>query len=300
MIQVLRLGQATFETPDVDRLTDYYVEVIGLRAVRDKDRAILSTAVGQEVAIFKPGPVPRCTNMSFQVSPRLDLADIEKTLQKDGIRSERRSDITPSLRSMTVFEDPKGTEIELFTESAASAPVETAGIAPRKLGHVAFLVSDAKALSEFYIKLLGFRVSDWIEDYFVFLRCSPDHHTVNFISGVGPSFMHHIAYELEDWAHLQRACDTLARHNRPIIWGPGRHGVGHNVFVYHRDPDDHIIELFAEMDQMKDEEIGCFEPRAWHHDRPQRPKVWDRKSSAMTWGTPPTPDFLRNQSRTSH
>jgi hypothetical protein len=112
--------------------------------------------------------------------------------------------------------------------------------------------------------------------------------------------MHHIGYELEDWAHMQRACDTLARHKRPIVWGPGRHGVGHNVFVYHRDPDDHIIEFFAEMDQMKDEELGAFEPRPWHQDNPQRPKVWERKASAMTWGPPPTADFLRNQSRTSH
>jgi hypothetical protein len=155
-------------------------------------------------------------------------------------------------------------------------------------------------MADFYINTLGFRISDWIEDYFTFLRCSPDHHTVNFVSGVGPSFMHHIAFELVDWAHLQRACDLLARHQRPIIWGPGRHGVGHNVFVYHRDPDDHIIELFAEMDQMLNEDLGYFDPRSWHHDRPQRPKVWDRKSSGMTWGTPPTPDFLRNQSRTSH
>jgi hypothetical protein len=54
------------------------------------------------------------------------------------------------------------------------------------------------------------------------------------------------------------------------------------------------------MDQMKDEALGYFEPRPWHHDLPQRPKVWERKYAGMTWGTPPTPDFLRNQSRTAH
>jgi hypothetical protein len=25
---------------------------------------------------------------------------------------------------------------------------------------------------------------------------------------------------------------------------------------------------------MHDEELGYFEPRPWHQDRPQRPKVW--------------------------
>ena len=170
-----------------------------------------------------------------------------------------------------VFTDPKGTEVELFTEAKLIGNQPVGGVAPLKLGHIACLVPDAKAISEFYIKALGFRVSDWIEDYFAFLRCGPDHHTLNFITGDG-NFMHHFAFQLNDWGHLQKACDVLAQHKRPLIWGPGRHGVGHNVFVYHRDPDDHIIELFAEMDQMNDESLGFFEPRPWHHDRPQRPK----------------------------
>ena len=51
---------------------------------------------------------------------------------------------------------------------------------------------------------------------------------------------------------------------------------------------------------MNDESLGFFEPRPWHHDHPQRPKVWERKYAAMTWGPPPTADFLRNQSRTAH
>ena len=159
------------------------------------------------------------------------------------------------------------------------------------------VVPDARAVSDFCVKALGFSVSDWIEDYFVFLRCGPEHHTLNFIRGPG-AFMHHFAFQLNDWGHLQKACDVLARHKRALIWGPGRHGVGHNVFVYHRDPDDQIIELFAEMDQMNDESLGSFEPRSWHHDHPQRPKVWKREDSGLTWGPPPTPDFLRSQSRT--
>jgi hypothetical protein len=46
------------------------------------------------------------------------------------------------------------------------------------------------------------------------------------------------------------------------------------------------------MDQMNDESLGYFEPRPWHHDRPQRPKVWKREDFGLTWGPPPTADFL--------
>jgi catechol-2,3-dioxygenase len=272
---------------------------MGLQVQRDGNRAILSTALGEEAIIFKPGSAARLTNIAMQVAQDVTLSDVGAALQKHGAKPESRSDISPSMAKAMVFTDPKGTEVELYTDTKLIGSKPVGGVAPLKLGHIACLVPDAKAISDFYISALGFRVSDWIEDYFAFLRCGPDHHTLNFITGTG-NFMHHFAFQLNDWGHLQKACDVLAQHNRPLIWGPGRHGVGHNVFVYHRDPDDHIIELYAEMDQMNDEALGFFEPRPWHHDRPQRPKVWERKLSAMTWGPPPTADFLRNQSRTSH
>jgi catechol-2,3-dioxygenase len=299
MIQVRRLGHATFETPDVQRQADYYAEVIGLQVERDGNRAILSTALGEEAVILQPGSAARLTNIALQVGPDVDLNDVGSALHAHGVKLERRSNVSPSLATAMVFADPNGTQVELYREAKLIDSRPVGGVAPLKLGHIACLGPNAKAISDFYIKALGFRVSDWIEDYFAFLRCGPDHHTLNFITGNG-NFMHHFAFQLNDWGHMQKACDLLAQHKRTLIWGPGRHGVGHNVFVYHRDPDDHIIELFAEMDQMNDESLGYFEPRPWHHDRPQRPKVWERKYAAMTWGPPPTADFLRNQSRTSH
>jgi hypothetical protein len=135
-------------------------------------------------------------------------------------------------------------------------------------------------------------VSDWIEDYFVFLRCNPDHHAVNFIRG-SKTKMHHIAFEMKDFAHIQNACELLALRKMPINWGPVRHGPGHNVAIYHRNADDQLVEFYIELDQMKDEELGYFDPRPWHHDTPQRPKTWDRKISPNLWGPLPTPDYLR-------
>ena len=56
MIQVRRLGHVIFETPDVERQAAYYAEVMGLQLQRDGKRAILSSAVGEEAIVFKPGP----------------------------------------------------------------------------------------------------------------------------------------------------------------------------------------------------------------------------------------------------
>ena len=48
MIQVHRLGHATFETPDVARQADYYAEVIGLQVRRDGNLRRASRAPGTD------------------------------------------------------------------------------------------------------------------------------------------------------------------------------------------------------------------------------------------------------------
>ena len=60
------------------------------------------------------------------------------------------------------------------------------------------------------------------------MRCGPDHHTVNFLKSER-SRMHHFAFELRDAAHLVTSCDVLGRENLGIVWGPVRHGPGHNI-----------------------------------------------------------------------
>ena len=73
-----------------------------------------------------------------------------------------------------------------------------------------------------------------------------------------------------------------------------RLGPGHNVAIYHRNADDQNVEFYIELDQLKDEELGYFDPRPWHHDTPQRPKTWDPKIAPNLWGPLPMPDFRRD------
>ena len=87
----------------------------------------------------------------------------------------------------------------------------------------------------------------------------------------------------------------FGRRSVPIAWGPARLGPGHNIAVFHRNPDDQLIELYCELDQMKDEALGYFDPRPWHRDRPQRPKVWEGETARMIWGLPPGAEFLRRE-----
>ena len=127
---------------------------------------------------------------------------------------------------MVTFEDPKGTVLEVFAEQTPIAKNQAvAGVGPLKLGHLAFCVPDPKEFADFYGRVLGFRVSDWIQDWFVFMRCGPDHHTVNFVRGKRTQ-MHHIAFELKDWAQILTACDFLGGKNihADLGTGPARAG----------------------------------------------------------------------------
>jgi catechol 2,3-dioxygenase-like lactoylglutathione lyase family enzyme len=294
MIKPGRVGHATFETPDIERAITYYTDVNGLvLSAREKGRAFLASKTGLLSIALEQGHEAKLKRLSFEVSPNANFADMAKRLSADGVQSEVRSDVVPGIGNVLAFDDPKGTTIELFNEwQYLGSHHQVLGAGPLKLGHIAYFVDDPKAMAEFYCHVLGFRVSDWIEDYFVFLRCNPDHHAVNFIRG-SKTKMHHIAFEMKDFAHIQNACELLALRKMPINWGPVRHGPGHNVAIYHRSADDQLVEFYIELDQMKDEELGYFDPRPWHHDTPQRPKTWDRKISPNLWGPLPMPDYLR-------
>lgn len=295
MIDVKRLGHAVIETPDLPKQIEHFENVLGLAvAGTEKDRAFLATPAGQLAVVLDRGETSRTTRIAFEMSPEASVEDVQRFLAGMGFDSDARRDALPGVTTSIAFQDVKGTDIELFADweflSDVEAPAESIG--PLKLGHIAFVVPDPKATESFYRDVLGFRTSDWIGDHFVFMRCSPDHHTVNFVQGEGPARMHHIAFELRDRNHLIDSCDRLGVADREILWGPLRHGPGHNIATYHHTPDEQIIELYIEMDRIYNEDACYFEPRPWHEDLPQRPKTWQRESANM-WGLAPSPNWKR-------
>jgi catechol 2,3-dioxygenase-like lactoylglutathione lyase family enzyme len=249
MVKPRRIGHATFETPDLQKMIDYYTQVLGLiLAEREKDRAFLTTQIGQLAIQINKGDAERCAMLSFEVAPDADFGVMARELSEHGISSELSNDSVPGIGQVLTFKDNKDTTIALFKEwSYLGKHLQPVGVGPLKLGHIAWIVDDPRKTAEFYEKVLDFKVSDWIDDFFVFLRCNADHHTVNFIRG-GNLKMHHMAFEVKDFIHLHNSCDLFGQRKIPIIWGPLRHGPGHNIATYHRNPDDQVIELFCELD----------------------------------------------------
>ncbi|MET4781540.1 VOC family protein [Glaciihabitans sp. UYNi722] len=283
---VSKIGYVGFETTDVDRMVDHYTNTLDFVLVEgDSKRAFLTTSFDHHSMVIEKAPDAKARSfVGFQIQGDLDSA--ENGLKDKGYAVERRSDIGPATPDVLVVLEPMtGTPIHLYDEQSGSRVSAFDALTPTKLGHVAAFTPDLAPMQAFYQDLLGFKWSDTVSDFFVFMRCNSDHHAANFMASTKFSGMHHVAFETRDSTHLQLLLDHMASRDVRLEWGPGRHGPGHNIFTYHRDPDGNNIELFTQLDTIVSEELGYFEPRPWHSDFPQRPKTWEADLATMnSWG----------------
>jgi len=284
-VRVSKLGYVGFETPDLDRMVEYYTNVLDFNLVEQSPQgAFLTTGFDHHcVVLTKGGPRARST-VGYEIWETLDEA--QRTLTDAGYQVQRRTDIGPGTPDVLVLDEP-GTDVPLHLISAQE-PSGVDGytpLRPTKLGHVAAFTPALDPMQKFYQDLLGFRWSDTVGDFFVFLRCNADHHAANFMASTKFEGMHHIAYEMRDPSHLISMLDHLAQHGYRLHWGPGRHGPGHNLFTYHRDPDGNTIELFTQIDLIHDEAKGYWEPRPWHESFPMYPRTWEVDLATVNqWG----------------
>lgn len=291
---VSKLGFHVITTEDVGAIADHYETALGLVRTGSEGDTVFLTPHGDHhsVAIRKGEPNGRA-GLGFEIHGSLE--ETAERLRAAGVEVEERSDPEPGIGDALVLTEPfSGTPLTLYKAQGSSDAGSAVGIRPSKLGHIASYVDDLAAGHEFYLGTLGFRWGDTIGDFFSFLRCNADHHTVNMMQSQKKTSLHHVAYEMRDFMHLKEMLDHLATLGHRMAWGPGRHGVGHNIFTYHPDPDGNFIELFTELDQIADEETGVFEPRPWHEEWPQGPKFWTPEPAAANkWGWV-NPDFLEH------
>ena len=291
-VRVSKLGYVQFTTPDVDRLVDYYTKVLDFQLVEQAPQgAFLTTGFDHHSVVISQGEGRGRSAVGYEIWG--SVADAERRLRAAGYEVERRSDIGPGMSQALVLTEPStGVPLHLYEDQDRSGVDGYTPLRPTKLGHVAAFTPELSTLQQFYEDLLGFSWSDTVGDFFVFLRCNADHHAANFMASTKLDGMHHVAYEMRDPAHLITLLDHLAKENYRLIWGPGRHGPGHNLFTYHKDPDGNTVELFTQLDVMHDDNKGYWEPRPWHESFPLFPRTWEVDLATVNiWG-PVNPELL--------
>jgi extradiol dioxygenase len=206
--------------------------------------------------ILDPTGVDDLECVGWQVAGPDALAQIEERLARAGISVEPGAAELAERRrvgGMVAFRDPSGLLLEVYwgpemVVGPPFVPGRPCGgfkAGALGLGHVVLAVDDVSATKEFYIDVLGFRLSDHGNGPFCFLRCNPRHHSIAF----GPAAavrsdkrLLHFMVEMNDLDDVGIAHDLCEQRQIPIAITLGRHTNDRMFSFYARTPSGFRVE----------------------------------------------------------
>lgn len=267
MFLINKLQYLVFGTNKVQEMTDYYERILGLH--RLPTSTATEVLLGQfnnplPVLVLREAAEPSLLEVGFSTNCKNKFAQIEAQLTANGY-TFNETPYTYTEKGIT-FEDVDGHV--LHVHYTATVSYENAINVPRvgpqlgRIQHVTYASPAPRRLAEFYEDVLNFKVSDIVEgNKFVWLRTDKEHHTVAAAAHTEAA-LDHYAFELADWDAFKEWCDYLGESGIEVIWGPGRHGPGNNLFIFTLDPDGNRIEYSGEMERFRDQYMD-FQPRVW-------------------------------------
>jgi catechol 2,3-dioxygenase len=125
------------------------------------------------------------------------------------------------------------------------------GVAPRQIDHVTVMTADPLADARWYAETLRSTFTEWtvLDDadvtVFAMVTNNEKSHDLGLVidmSGV-PGRIHHVSYWVDSRDELLRAADVLLGADIPIEFGPGRHGMGEQDYLYAREPGGMRVEV---------------------------------------------------------
>jgi catechol 2,3-dioxygenase len=270
--RITRASHVVLTVKDLAASRRFYADVIGLVLTAEDDNTLYFRGVEEAChhsLVLRKGVKPACARIGMRMFTEADLEKGKAYFESHGCAAAWVE--VPHQGRTLQATDPVGTPLEF----CATMPVvprmitkfttQKAGCALR-LDHYQILTPDVRKACEFYMTA-GFRLSEYIapKGTFdlrgVFLQRKGNPHDIVFFNGAGPR-LHHFAFLAPEVHNLMAACDVAGElgYGYSVERGPGRHGPGHAIFVYFRDPDGHRVELFNTHYQIMDIEN---EPVAW-------------------------------------
>lgn len=257
-----RLSHVALGAADVARTRRFYEDHLGLRRLESTPAGAERLGLGFGSHVLELVEGPGLAHFALELADELELDRLAGGLINAGVDVGWLKPVGDHPRALG-FADPDGHRVELHARvDRRGEPGGAPRHRPVGLHHITLSTEDVASLVEFYVSVLGFVVSDRMEDRFMWLRCNHEHHTVAIVEGAAGG-LDHYCYEVGDWNELKVWCDELAGGGVLITWGPGRHGPGNNLFVMFDDPDGVHIELSCEMERFWDENVNYPEPRNW-------------------------------------
>jgi catechol 2,3-dioxygenase len=269
---IAHLGHAELHVTDLDASRRFFTESLGLYVSAESDGQVYLRAWqdwDHHTLLLTEAGSSRLGHVGWRVAGADDLLEHERQLKALNVPYEWIAGGTElghgdALRFLTPGE---GVPTELYWEveryeetdpslisTVASHPQRFtgAGVNPRRIDHVNFLVNDPRAAQEWHSEVLGIRHNYYCEDadgnrVGSWMANTNLSHEIAFMRNrlQSGNLLHHVAYYVDSPDQLLRGATILAENGYEIEWGPGQHGTSDAIFLYAFEPSGHRVEVWT-------------------------------------------------------
>jgi 2,3-dihydroxybiphenyl 1,2-dioxygenase len=277
------LGYAGFGSAALDDWRQFGTGLVGLQAVErsasllafrmdDRKQRIVIDRAMPEGSRFLGWEVADAAALD-RLAARLEQAGVDVTAEPQTLADIRR------VRGLISFHDPAGNRLEAFygpeiddTPFRPGRSISGFRTGPLGLGHAVLTVENIDAVMPFYVDLLGFGLSDYIQKPFraYFFHINARHHSLALIE-TGRNGMHHLMVELFSLDDVGQSYDVALTEPDRVGVTLGRHTNDLMTSFYARTPSSFMIECGWGGREIEPSTWQPFElhdgPSLWGHER---------------------------------
>lgn len=268
MMRYAKLGYLALNVTDLARSAEFYgPEILGLEPTGGdgKERYFRCSGDHHNVVLHQAAE-PGLKRIGWEVENEENLELLRGRLAAAGLKivdvsAEEREKLHqgPGFR---ISEPTTGATYEFYSDMGCygGQPFTPTVARIARLGHAILKTNQYEAATRFHEEVLGFKVSDIIENFVKFYRCFPNpyHHSFGLENASSRGFQH-INFMVTDIDDIGRAIGRFNRKKVHIAWGPGRHPPSGSIFLYFHDPDGMTVEYSFGMEEFP--EHGARKPR---------------------------------------
>lgn len=266
------LHHLAFESSQPDRLAAFYGDIMQMEVARISDREWRCEGPARRMVVV-PGQDKKLAYAGLAVRDADGLKLIRDRAESEGVAIHASP--SPYFREGAfAVKDPDGNLIVFglskpeFVKAMGWPRANHAMPIWGPVQHLTYRTQNMDGFYDFYHRKLGFRMVDRVIKQdgtiaTIFVTSNHEHHTIAAFAGDRTGMDHH-SYEAGEWNYLRDWCEHFASRKVQLMWGPGRHGPGHNLFAFIEDPDGNWIEISAELEVIHDRpcEDWPHEPRS--------------------------------------
>jgi 2,3-dihydroxybiphenyl 1,2-dioxygenase len=277
------LGYAGFGSAALDDWRQFGTGLVGLQAVErsasllafrmdDRKQRIVIDRAMPEGSRFFGWEVADAAALD-RLAARLEQAGVDVTAEPQTLADIRR------VRGLISFHDPAGNRLEAFygpeiddTPFRPGRSISGFRTGPLGLGHAVLTVENIDAVMPFYVDLLGFGLSDYIQKPFraYFFHINARHHSLALIE-TGRNGMHHLMVELFSLDDVGQSYDVALTEPDRVGVTLGRHTNDLMTSFYARTPSSFMIECGwggREIEPSTWQPVEYIDgPSLWGHER---------------------------------